>query len=168
VAYQWTSECFVTVMCCSVTWLLRISRRSFACCGHGELMRTQPYFASRTRPASRESPSRTVNRFRSRCLDLNRGNRRWPERNAAWAFAASRSAYRNVHVECSPAHDATSGFSAVHILARVKKLNGRTRSAFCMPQVASAAHWSALALIFSTAQFHAFRRAPAARSSIPG
>jgi hypothetical protein len=54
-------------------------------------------------------------------------------RNAAWAFAASRSAYRNVQVECSPAHGATPGFSAVHCLARVKKVSGRIRSAFSMP-----------------------------------
>src|SRR3954453_9956863 len=36
-----------------------------------------------------------------------------------------------------------------------------------MPWVASAAHWSAFALIFATAQLHANRRAPAARSSTP-
>jgi hypothetical protein len=49
----------------------------------------------------------------------------------------------------------------------VKKLSGRTRSAFADAVARLSAHWSVLALIFATAQFHANRRAPAARSSIP-
>ena len=67
VAYQRPSECRVTVMCCSVAWPRRSSRRSLAWAGHPAAMRTQPYLASRTRPASSASPSRTVNRARSRC-----------------------------------------------------------------------------------------------------
>ncbi|MCW2676281.1 MAG: hypothetical protein JWR70_1321 [Modestobacter sp.] len=65
------------------------------------------------------------------------------------------------------AHGATAGFAAVHIFASVKYVSGRTRSAFAMPYVASAAHWSAFALICATAQLCPNRRAPAARSSLP-
>ena len=38
-----------------------------------------------------------------------------------------RIAYLNVHVEWSPAHGATSGFSAVHSFASVKNDSGRAR-----------------------------------------
>ena len=83
VAYQRPSECRVTVMFSNRARPRRTSRRRSACARQGAAIFTQPYFASRTRPASRRSPSATVNRARSRCRDLNRGNRRCPVRNAA-------------------------------------------------------------------------------------
>lgn len=94
---------------------------------------------------------------------MNLENRDWPFRKGECAVCAARMPYRNVQTDCSLCHGATTFLVASQPRTRSKYENGRVRSPLGMSKLASAAHWSWLALIWASAQLNANRRAPHAR-----